>query len=224
MCQFLEADERIIRPLVNGLACLILCTASTKNKSPYFRASPHTIKSRRRSLYGKYELPKPWIGPTPIFIGFSRKVEAFPSCQKMLGVHKGYDTRDFVADLRISGISPHDVQKIQARCSSLIVDRTARHQCYSQPINTKKRIEQMFGWIKQAAGLRKPKTRGRSKLVRNFETRWQPLNDMERMQWSAAAKKGLLCMPLKTLRLIEDGRSPEAIAEQAVRVDWPTGV
>jgi len=27
----------------------------------------------------------------------------------------------------------------------------------------------MFGWIKQAAGLRQLKTRGRSKLVRNFE-------------------------------------------------------
>lgn len=30
----------------------------------------------------------------------------------------------------------------------------------------------MFGWIKQAAGLRQLKTRGRYKLVRNFETGW----------------------------------------------------
>jgi hypothetical protein len=28
-------------------------------------------------------------------------------------------------------------------------------------------------------------------------------------------------MPLKTSRLIEDGRSPEAIAEQAIRADKP---
>lgn len=109
----------------------------------------------------------------------------------MLGAHKGYDNRDVVADLRISGITPHVAQKIQARCSSPIDDFTARHQSYSKSINTKMRIEQMFGWIEQAAGLRQLKTRGRSRLVRNFETGWQPLNDMEWMQWSAAAKSGM---------------------------------
>jgi hypothetical protein len=160
---------------------MILGAASTNIKSPCFYASPHTIKSRRRSFYGKYELPKPWIGPTPIFIGFTRRVKAFSSSQKMLGVHKGYDTRDFVADLRISRISPHDVQKIQARCSSLIVNRTARHQCYNQSINTKKRIEQMLGWISRPPALGSPKPEA-APVIRNFETRWQTLDDMERMQ------------------------------------------
>jgi len=47
------------------------------------------------------------------------------SYPKMLGADKDYDTRDFEADLRISGITPHVAQKIQARCSSLIVDRSA---------------------------------------------------------------------------------------------------
>lgn len=50
----------------------------------------------------------------------------------------------------------------------------------------------MFGWIKLAAGLRQFKTRGRSKLVRNCETGWQPLNDIKSMQWSAAARKAAL--------------------------------
>ena len=110
----------------------------------------------------------------------------------MLGAHKGYDNKDVVADLCISGITPLVAQKIQARCSSPIDDCTARHQSYSKSINTKKRIEQMFGWIKQAAaGPRQLKTRGRSRLVRNFETGWQPLNDMEWMQWSAAAKSDM---------------------------------
>lgn len=84
---------------------------------------------------------KPWIGSTPISFSFTRGVVASRSHQIMLGADKGYDTRDFEADLRISGITPHVAQKIQARCSSLIVDRTARHQSYSQSINTKKRIE-----------------------------------------------------------------------------------
>ena len=41
------------------------------------------------------------------------------------------------------------------------------------------------------------------------------------MQWSAASKKGPLYMPLKAFRLIENGRCPEATAEQALRVDRP---
>ena len=90
----------------------------------------------------------------------------------MLGADNGYDNRDGIADLRISGIPPHVAHMIQARCSSPIDDCTARHQSYSKSINTKKRIVQMFGWIKQAAGLRQLKTRGRYKLVRNFETGW----------------------------------------------------
>jgi len=84
--------------------------------------------------------------------------------QKTLGADKGYDTRDFVADLRINGITPHVAQNIQARRRSAIDGRTARHQGYAQSINARKRIEQVFGWIKQAAGLRQLKARGRSKV------------------------------------------------------------
>jgi len=84
--------------------------------------------------------------------------------QKTLGADKGYDTREFVADLRISGITPHVAQNIQARRSSAIDGRTVRHQGYAQSINARKRIEQVFGWIKQAAGLRQLKSRGRSRV------------------------------------------------------------
>lgn len=84
--------------------------------------------------------------------------------QKTLGADKGYDTRDFVADLRINGITPHVAQNIQARRRSAIDGRTARHQGYAQSINARKRIEQVFAWIKQAAGLRQLKARGRSKV------------------------------------------------------------
>jgi transposase len=84
--------------------------------------------------------------------------------QKTLGADKGYDTRDFVADLRISGITPHVAQNIQPRRGSAIDGRTVRHSGYGQSINARKRIEQVFGWIKQAAGLRQLKARGRSRV------------------------------------------------------------
>ena len=82
--------------------------------------------------------------------------------QKTLGADKGYDTRDFVADLSISGITPHVAQNTSRSGGSAIDGRTARHQGYAQSINTRKRIEQVFGWIKQAAGLRQLKAIGRT--------------------------------------------------------------
>ena len=84
--------------------------------------------------------------------------------QKTLGADKGYDARDFVADLRFSGITPHVRQNIQARRGSAIDGRTVRHPGYSQSINARRRIEQVFSWIKQAAGLRQIKARGRSRV------------------------------------------------------------
>jgi hypothetical protein len=96
------------------------------------------LESTRPSLCGRQvRLNKRWIGSTPTSVVFTRMVVGPRSHQKMLGADKGYDNRDVIADLRISGITPHGVQKIQARCSSPIDNCTARHQGYSKSINTK---------------------------------------------------------------------------------------
>lgn len=84
--------------------------------------------------------------------------------QKTLGADKGYDTRDFVADLRFAGVTPHVAQNVQPRRRSAIDGRTVRHPGYARSIHARKRIEQVFGWIKQSAGLRQLKARGRSRV------------------------------------------------------------
>jgi len=84
--------------------------------------------------------------------------------QKTLGADKGYDTRDFVTDIRFARITPHVAQNAGPRRRSAIDGRTTRHPGYAQSINARKRIEQVFGWIKQAAGLRQLKARGRSRV------------------------------------------------------------
>ena len=84
--------------------------------------------------------------------------------QKTLGADKGYDTREFVADLRINRITPHVAQNLSRIGGSAIDGRTVRHKGYGQSIQSRKRIEQVFGWIKQAAGLRQLKARGRSNV------------------------------------------------------------
>lgn len=71
-------------------------------------------------------------------------------------------------DLRIPGITSHVVQNVTRSIGSAIDGRTARHQGDAQSINTRTRIKQVFGFIKQAAGLRELKSRGRSKVVAAF--------------------------------------------------------
>ena len=67
--------------------------------------------------------------------------------QKTLGADKGYDTRDFVADLRINGITPHVAQNIHARRSSAIDGRTARHQL--RPIDHRPQAFRAGVWLGQ---------------------------------------------------------------------------
>ena len=69
-----------------------------------------------------------------------------------------------MADLRINSISPHVAQNLKRSGGSAIDGRTALYQGYAQSINARKRIEQVFGWIKQSPGLRQLKARGCSKV------------------------------------------------------------
>ena len=77
--------------------------------------------------------------------------------QKTLGADKGYDTREFVADLRIRRITPHVAQNLTRPGGSAIDGRTARHQGYAQSINARKRIEQVL------AGSNRPQVSDSSK-------------------------------------------------------------
>ena len=64
-----------------------------------------------------------------------------------LGADRGYDTRDFVWDLRGLGVTPHVAQNEQGRRSA-IDRRTTRHPGYRQSQRRRKRVEEVFGWIK----------------------------------------------------------------------------
>ena len=106
--------------------------------------------------------PADGYGERAAAIRMARSLVGAP--RKTLAADKGYDTKDFVVDIRFAGITPHVAQNIQARRRSAIDGCTVRHPGYTQSIIARKRIEQVFGWIKQAAGLRQLKARGRSKV------------------------------------------------------------
>ena len=76
-----------------------------------------------------------------------------------LGADKGYDTRDFVAASRLLGVTPHVAQNTRNRRSA-IDGRTTRHPGYAVSQQRRKRVEEIFGWLKTVGLMRKTRHRG----------------------------------------------------------------
>ncbi len=80
-----------------------------------------------------------------------------------LGSDKGYDTQDFVAEMRRLGVTPHVMQNNKKRRSA-IDGRTTRHAGYATSLRIRKRIEEVFGWMKTVGVLRKTRHRGTERV------------------------------------------------------------
>ena len=76
-----------------------------------------------------------------------------------LGADKAYDVAGFVADLREHNVTPHVAQNTTNRRSA-IDGRTTSHPGYVVSGRVRKRIEEVFGWAKGAAGFRATHHRG----------------------------------------------------------------
>jgi hypothetical protein len=90
----------------------------------------------------------------------ARKVSRSRRCT--LGADKGYDTAEFVETLRELNITPHVAAK-KAGWTSLD-GRTTRHPGYAISQLKRKRVEEIFGWLKTVAVLRKTRHRGKRKV------------------------------------------------------------
>ena len=74
-----------------------------------------------------------------------------------LGADKGYDTEDFVNELRTMNVTPHVAAKAKG---SAIDGRTTRHAGYAISQRIRKRIEEAFGWSKTIGPVAKTMLRG----------------------------------------------------------------
>jgi transposase len=74
-----------------------------------------------------------------------------------IGGDKGYDAAAFVEGLRELGFTPHIAAKSK---HSAIDGRTTRHPGYAISQRNRKRIEEVFVWMKTTATLRKTRHRG----------------------------------------------------------------
>jgi transposase len=77
-----------------------------------------------------------------------------------VGGDKGFDTKDFVKETRGMNVTPHVSQNLKRAGGSAIDGRTTRHEGYEISQRKRKRIEEIFGWMKTVGELRKTRHRG----------------------------------------------------------------
>jgi transposase len=84
-------------------------------------------------------------------------IEKVPGSRRItVGADKGYDTRDFVTACREMNVTPH----VARRRWSIVNKRTTRHAGYQFSQRVRKRIEEIWGWVKTVGGGRKLRYKG----------------------------------------------------------------
>jgi len=101
-----------------------------------------------------------------------------------LGADKAYDTRGFVDGLRELNITPH----VAAKKRSAVDGRTTRHPGYGTSQKKRKRVEEIFGWLKTIALLRKTRHRGKRRVGWMFRFALAAYNliRMRNLAWGSA--------------------------------------
>ena len=125
-----------------------------------------------------YSAPSALLADTPQFprrAGYMRRLRCAGWCRPMaaeiagqhrvtLGADKGYDRKELVRELRAHQVTPHFARKVY----SAIDCRTTRHPGYAISQVKRKRVEEIFGWLKTVAGLRKTRHRGIARVGWTF--------------------------------------------------------
>jgi hypothetical protein len=82
-----------------------------------------------------------------------------------VGADKGYDSADFVKDMRQACVTPHVAQKAR---HSAIDGRTTRHAGYALSQKRRKKIEEPFGWAKTVGPMAQTMLRGVKRVGAQF--------------------------------------------------------
>jgi len=84
-------------------------------------------------------------------------LEQVPGAHRItVGADKNYDTYDFVTECREMNVTPH----VARRQWSHMDQRTVRHEGYQVSQRVRKRVEEIFGWMKTVGGGRKLRYKG----------------------------------------------------------------
>ena len=129
--------------------------AGKESKMSY---SGHVLMENRNGLVAEVEV-KPATG-TAEREAAVEMIEAVGGDKKVtVGADKAYDVKGFVERMRELNATPHVAQNNNRR-KSAIDGRTTRHAGYGISQRKRKRVEEIFGWMKTVGGMRKLRHRG----------------------------------------------------------------
>jgi transposase len=129
-----------------------------KGKEAKLSYSGHVLMENRNGLVANVEVLQ--ADGTAEKDAALMMIEVIPGDQRVtVAADKGYDTKEFVAETRSMNATPHVAQNNKNR-KSAIDGRTTRHPGYAVSQQKRKRVEEIFGWMKTVGGMRKLRHRG----------------------------------------------------------------
>ena len=125
----------------------------------------HILMENRHGLCADFTLHNPITEPEPVMA--LRQVDEHQQLHqgvavKTVGADKGYHRKDFVSACRERDIAPHAACKAGVNLAGLDA-RTTGRSGYQTSQRIRKRVEEIFGWVKTVGGLRRSRYRGRER-------------------------------------------------------------
>jgi transposase len=139
--------------------------ARKKGKESKLSYSAHALMENRNGLLVDFR-----IEPADGFAERRAAVEmladhASKERRVTVGGDKGYDTKGFVQECRAINVTPHIAQTSDVRRRSAIDARTTRHAGYLVSQRKRKRVEEIFGWIKTVGNFRRTRFKGQRRTA-----------------------------------------------------------
>jgi transposase len=119
----------------------------------------HAVMENRNGLCVLFEVT-PSVGVTESQTALSQVVELQDRefDPQTVGADKGYHSAEFVQGCREAGVAPHVAEVKDRKVEGF--DQRTKKSGYEKSQRIRKRIEEIFGWMKTVGGLRKTRYRG----------------------------------------------------------------
>src|SRR5690606_9587234 len=125
----------------------------------------HTLMENRHGLCADFTIHDPIAEPEPKMA--LRQMKEHQELHqgvrvKTVGADKAYHRKEFVAGCRSRNIAPQVACKEGVKVAGLD-GRTTGKESYRCSLRIRKRVEEIFGWIKTVGGLRRSRYRGKER-------------------------------------------------------------
>jgi transposase len=132
-----------------------------KGKEAKMCFGAHALMENRNGLLAAFDIHNPIAVQEPeVALGQADRIGGLgQATPKTFGGDRGYHTKKFVGGCRDRGMSPH-VACVKNRKAEGLDGRTTGARGYATSQKIRKRIEEIFGWMKTVGGMRKSRYRG----------------------------------------------------------------